>query len=62
MCIRDRFWDNEEEDGLDIYLDAVKHFPDNSSIVKIVAKVLDHNMKDVEKPITLFPKIEKSTY
>jgi len=42
-----------EKEQLDIYIDGARHLPDNVSITKIIARVVDTNAKD------LVPKIEK---
>ena len=35
------FWKEAEEEGVDIYIDAIRHFPENVTIVKVIAKVVD---------------------
>ena len=35
------FWNEKDEEGVDIYIDAVRHFPENVTVVKIIAKVVD---------------------
>ena len=34
-------WKDSEEDGCDVYIDEIRHLPDNCSLVKIVAKVIN---------------------
>ena len=38
------FWKEAEEDGVDIYIDTIRHFPENCTIVKIIAKVVDNRL------------------
>ena len=56
------FWKESEEDGVDIYLDAIRHFPESCSMVKIVAKVVDKNLNDLLRPVDIWPKIKDSSY
>ena len=56
------FWKENEEDGCDIYIDAIRHFPENVSIVKIVSQVVDSKLYNLLPSQTLWPKIEMSTY
>jgi len=56
------FWKESEEDGVDIYIDAIRHFPESASLVKIIAKVVDKNLNDVLKPVDVWPKIKESSY
>ena len=56
------FWREHEEDGVDIYIDTVRHFPENVSVVKIIAKVVDKNLNDILKPAELWPKLRESSY
>jgi hypothetical protein len=44
------FWKENEEDGCDIYIDAVRNMPDNVSIVKLLARVVDHDGMDLMDP------------
>jgi len=39
--VRD-FWKKDEEDGYDIYIDSAFGLPDNVSIVKVIAKVVNN--------------------
>ena len=47
---------------MDIYIDGIRHFPENVTIVKIIAKVVDANLHDLLKPTTIFPKLKDSTF
>ena len=49
------FWNDEEEDGVDVYIDSIRHFPESVTLVKIIAKVVDQNKKDLMKPCILYP-------
>jgi len=40
----------------------VRHLPENVSAVKIIAKVINNKLYDILHPITMWPKIEESTY
>lgn len=37
-------------DALDIYVDGVRHLPDNVTVTKVTAKVVDINLVEVAKP------------
>ena len=54
-------WNDEEEDGCDIYIDELRGLPDNISLVKIVAKVITDQAEDVVSPKTIWPQINDST-
>ena len=56
------FWKEEEEEGIDIYIDAIRHFPENVTIVKVIAKVVDANQRELLAPRDIWPKIRESTY
>ena len=56
------YWKDEEEDGVDLYLDSIRHFPENVTIVKVIAKVVDAELNDLLKPHVIFPKIGGSKY
>jgi hypothetical protein len=54
-------WEEEEEDGFDIYIDQIKNLPDNVSIVKCVAKVVNNKRKEVYSSQDVWPELD-STY
>ena len=56
------WWEDSEEDGVDIYIDSIRHFPESVTLVKIIAKVVDQNLKDLMKPCVLFPQLNTSMY
>ena len=56
------FWKDSEEEGVDIYIDAVRHFPENVTMVKVIAKVVDDNLQDILRPQEIWPKLRESTY
>ena len=56
------FWKEEEEDGLDIYIDAIRHFPDNVTIVKIIAKVVDADLNELYQSREIYPRHKESTF
>jgi len=56
------FWKENEEDGCDIYIDAVRNMPENVSIVKIIARICDHHHENLMDPQIHFPEIDGSTY
>jgi hypothetical protein len=56
------FWNEAEEEGVDIYIDAIRHFPENVTIVKVIAKVVDYRLFDLLKPRAIFPKLKESMY
>lgn len=56
------FWNEAEEEGVDIYIDGIRHFPENVTIVKVIAKVVDSRLTDLLKPTNLFPKLATSTF
>jgi hypothetical protein len=39
-------WEEDQEDGFDIYIDALHNLPDNASLVKIKAKVVNNKGVD----------------
>jgi hypothetical protein len=52
--VRD-FWKEDEEDGFDIYIDSATGLPDNVSIVKVIAKVVNNRNKVLLGPTPLWP-------
>jgi hypothetical protein len=46
----DDIYVDEQEDGFDVYIDEVRHLPDNVSHVKIIAKVIADNRDDIIPP------------
>jgi hypothetical protein len=39
---QNNFWKESEEDGFDIYVDGLHNLPDNVSVVKVLAKVINN--------------------
>lgn len=56
------FWKESEEDGCDIYIDAIRNLPENVSVVKVIARVVDHNQNNLMDPLIFWPTLEASTY
>ena len=56
------FWKEAEEEGIDIYNDAIRHFPESCTIVKVIAKVVDARLQDLLRPRDIWPKIKESLY
>lgn len=54
-------WNEKEEDGFDIYIDAVHNLPDNCAIVKVKAQVVNNRAKPLLREVDFFPKIDVST-
>jgi hypothetical protein len=57
----DDIYVDDQEDGFDIYIDDLRHLPDNVSSVKIVAKVIADNREDLIPPQNMWSKISEST-
>lgn len=55
-------WKESEEDGFDIYIDALHNLPDNCSVVKILAELVNHKGIKQRKMQELWPKLEISTF
>jgi len=55
-------WKEEEEDGFDIYIDALHNLPDNCSLVKIRAKVINNKGVEQCKMQEYFPKMDISSF
>jgi len=49
------------EDGVDVYIDELRHLPDNVSLVKIVVKILDEDAHNIIPEQTHWAEIDKST-
>ena len=56
------FWKESDEEGVDIYIDAIRHFPENVTIVKVIAKIVDADMQELLKPRDIWPKLRESSY
>jgi hypothetical protein len=56
------FWKEDSEDGLDVYIDMIRHFPDNVTIVKLIAKVVDDKNTELYKPREIYPRLKDSTF
>ena len=55
-------WKEEEEGGFDVYIDAIHNLPDNSSVVKILAEIVNNRGVKQIKTKELWPKLEVSTF
>ena len=51
------FWKEDEEDGFVIYIDSATGLPDNVSIVKVIAKLVNNGDKILLGPIALWPQV-----
>jgi hypothetical protein len=49
------------DEDIDIYIDAARHLPDNVTITRVNASIVDMNFKDQESPISGLAVINKST-
>ncbi len=56
------FWKEDEEDGFDIYIDSAFGLPDNVSLVKVIAKVVNNRGEVKLGPTPLWPQVEPSSF
>ena len=54
----DEAWNNDEEFGFDIYIDALQNLPDNTSLVKVLARVINHREKEIISWKEFWPQID----
>ena len=47
---------------MDIYIDTIRHFPENVTLVKVIAKVIDADQRELLSPRDIWPKLRESTY
>lgn len=50
-----------ESDALDIYIDGARHLPDNATVVKCTARVVDSDINELGPAQVIIAKIEEST-
>ena len=55
-------WKEEEEDGFDVYFDAIHNLPDNTSIVKTIVKLVNNRGIEQIRSKEIWPKLEVSSY
>lgn len=55
-------WKDDNTEGCDIYIDALKNLPENVSLVKIVARVVDHQLQNLIDPQILWPDVPQSLF
>ncbi len=49
------------DEDIDIYIDAARHLPDNVTITRVNAQIVDMNFKDQARAVSGLAVIEKST-
>lgn len=59
--LADEEWDEDEEDGFDIYIDQLTNLPDNVSVVKVFARLINNKEKEFVSWRSFYPQAELSS-
>ena len=55
------FYKDVEEEGVDVYIDSIRHLPDNVSLIKIVLQIIDENGKNLIPTQTIWSRLKDSS-